>query len=74
MVSIMSHCLTRCTCVDCQRGDALPSHRQGIIGAYQTSFVVDDGQPVLQFSPRGVATLNTDTLPLFVGALEPQLF
>jgi hypothetical protein len=73
--------LTRCHCAECGKLDRLPARRQGIPGAFQMTFdnrsnapidwpEVDPYQPI---GPRSKQA-SPDSLPLFIGALEPTLF
>jgi hypothetical protein len=93
--------LARCTCPECETLDRLPARRQGIPGAFQTTFDAPAPDPadealyeteLAYLTARLIAKYGTadardiamiwmgksqasaDSLPLFIGALEPTLF
>lgn len=71
--------MNRCYCPECEKLDQLPTRRQGIPGAYQTTFdhASDGGgrhDTVYHFNvPDPRREKPVDDLPLF-GGLEPDLF
>jgi hypothetical protein len=70
--------LTRCHCDECGKLDRLPARCQGIPGAFQTTFdhtshgsgTAAPQRAYFAAKPQSTA----DSLPLFIGALEPTLF
>jgi hypothetical protein len=70
--------LTRCHCDECGALDRLPARRQGIPGAFQMTFD-RTGHGSGPSTPQSAYSASkpqatADSLPLFIGALEPTLF